>query len=65
MVEHTLGKGGVESPILFSGTIKKGTLFSVPFLMVSQEADFRGEIAKQSGKSGIDLAEQKRRGGGD
>jgi len=33
--------------------------------MVSQEADFRGEIAKQSGKSGIDIAEQKRRGGGD
>ena len=36
VVEHTLGKGGVESPILFSGTIKKRHLKkSVFFLMVS------------------------------
>ncbi len=33
VVEHTLGKGGVVSPILTSGTIKKPTVM-VGFLMV-------------------------------
>lgn len=33
VVEHTLGKGGVVSPILTSGTIKKTSLAEV-FLMV-------------------------------
>ena len=33
MVEHTLGKGGVVSPILTSGTIKKPTI-TVGFFMV-------------------------------
>lgn len=33
VVEHTLGKGGVVSPILTSGTIKKPTAM-VGFLMV-------------------------------
>lgn len=33
VVEHTLGKGGVASPILASGTIKKAS-FREAFLMV-------------------------------
>ena len=36
MVEHTLGKGGVASPILASGTIKKAS-FKEAFLMVIDE----------------------------
>ena len=38
VVEHTLGKGGVASPILASGTIKKAT-FMVVFLMVTLVKD--------------------------
>ena len=38
VVEHTLGKGGVASPILASGTIKKAT-FRVVFLMVTLVKD--------------------------
>ena len=33
VVEHTLGKGGVESPILFSGTIFEKAPFEVPFAL--------------------------------
>ena len=33
VVEHTLGKGGVESPILFGGTILRKALEGVPFVV--------------------------------
>lgn len=36
VVEHTLGKGGVVSPILTSGTIFKNAPFEVLFLYVFQ-----------------------------
>lgn len=39
VVEHTLGKGGVVSPILTSGTIKKPTI-TVGFLMVLSAVEF-------------------------
>ena len=50
MVEHTLGKGGVVSPILTSGTIKKASLAEA-FLMgvLKLETDLRGQR-----KSGAD-----------
>ncbi len=50
VVEHTLGKGGVVSPILTSGTIKKASLAEA-FLMgvLKLETDLRGQR-----KSGAD-----------
>ena len=35
MVEHTLGKGGVVSPILTSGTIFKISAFIADFLFLN------------------------------
>ena len=44
MVEHSLGKGGVVSPILTSGTIKKFPFLGAFFLCVSQGGlDSRGQ----------------------
>ena len=49
VVEHTLGKGGVVSPILTSGTIKKASLAEA-FLMVvlRLEADLRSKCGAGS-----------------
>lgn len=37
MVEHTLGKGGVASPILASGTIFKNSVFIADFFFLNKD----------------------------
>ena len=52
VVEHTLGKGGVASPILASGTIKKAT-FRVVFLMVTLVKDGLAKQVRRTSRKNI------------
>ena len=61
VVEHVIGNDGVASPILASGTIKKGLPLRRLFLMVMLQGRTCGGISKSGDRAKRSLAKESER----